>query len=239
MNKTDRLFAIILELQANGQCRAEDLARKFEVNKRTIYGDVQALSEMGVPVVAVPGQGYSLMEGYFLPPLRFTSDEAIMLLLGSDFVAQNFDAQYRAAARSATRKLESILPAILRADVRYLQNSIRFGKNSGLPDEQENLIRQLRGAIIERKTVRFDYFARSGNARKRMQERTVDPYGIFNLDGIWYLVGYDHVRRDRRHFRIDRLAAPSARQNVCASSGFWNGTRGYAARTQVGDSGSI
>ena len=96
MNKTDRLFAIILELQARGQCRAEDLAAAFEVNKRTIYRDVQALSEMGVPVVAVPGQGYSLMEGYFLPPLRFTTDEATMLSLGSEFVAQHFDNQYRA-----------------------------------------------------------------------------------------------------------------------------------------------
>ncbi|HZQ06452.1 MAG TPA: HTH domain-containing protein, partial [Anaerolineae bacterium] len=72
MNRTDRLFAIILELQVHGQRRAQDLAQTFEVNKRTIYRDVQALSEMGVPVIAVPGQGYALMEGYFLPPLRFT-----------------------------------------------------------------------------------------------------------------------------------------------------------------------
>ena len=67
MNRTDRLLGILLELQARGVLRAEDLARRFEVSLRTVYRDVQALSETGVPVVAIPGQGYRLMEGYFLP----------------------------------------------------------------------------------------------------------------------------------------------------------------------------
>lgn len=205
MNKTDRLFAIILELQARGQRRAEDLAQTFEVNKRTIYRDVQALSEMGVPVVAVPGQGYSLMEGYFLPPLRFTTDEATMLLLGSDFVAQNFDAQYRAVALSAARKLEAVLPEQLKSEVQYLQNSIRFvATNELLPAQAESVL-LLRRALVERKTVRFDYYARFGDEAKPHKTREVDPYGIANMDGTWYLIAYDHERRDRRHFRVDRI----------------------------------
>jgi len=68
MNRTDRLLAIVLELQAQGKRRAEDLAATFEVGKRTIYRDIQALCEAGVPVISTPGQGYSLVEGYFLPP---------------------------------------------------------------------------------------------------------------------------------------------------------------------------
>ena len=101
MNRTDRLLAIVLELQARKQVRAEDLAATFEVSKRTIYRDMEALSESGVPLVSVPGQGYSLMEGYFLPPLSFTPDEATLLLLGNHFVAENFDAHYQKVARSA------------------------------------------------------------------------------------------------------------------------------------------
>jgi predicted DNA-binding transcriptional regulator YafY len=205
MNKTDRLFAIILELQAKRQRRAEDLAKTFEVNKRTIYRDVQALSEMGVPVVAVPGQGYSLMEGYFLPPLRFTTDEATMLLLGADFVAQNFDAQYRAAALSASRKLEAVLPDTLKANVHYLQNSIRFVSMNELSEPQAEMILQLRRALGERKTVRFDYYARFGDNAQPQTQREADPYGIANLGGIWYLIAHDHTRRARRNFRIDRM----------------------------------
>jgi predicted DNA-binding transcriptional regulator YafY len=71
------------------------LAATFEVTKRTIYRDMLALLESGVPVVSVPGQGYSLVEGYFLPPVRFSTDEALLLLLGANFAAQNFDAQYQ------------------------------------------------------------------------------------------------------------------------------------------------
>ena len=205
MNKTDRLFAIILELQARGQTRAEDLAKTFEVNKRTIYRDVQALSEMGVPVVAVPGQGYSLMEGYFLPPLRFTTDEATMLSLGSEFVAQHFDAQYRAAALSATRKLEAVLPEPLRTDVRYLQDHIKFVSERELTTEQAHILAQFRRALVERRMIRFEYHARYGDAARSLRQRTVNPYGMANVDTIWFLVAYDHARKDLRHFRLDRV----------------------------------
>ncbi len=205
MNKTDRLFAIILELQARGQMRAEDLAQTFEVNKRTIYRDVQALCEMGVPVVAVTGQGYSLMEGYFLPPLRFTTDEATMLSLGSEFVAQHFDAHYRAAALSATRKLEAMLPDALRAEVRYLQDNIKFVSQNEPNAEQAHTLAQLRRALMERKTIRFEYHARFGDEKNSLRVRTVNPYGIINVDTIWHLVAYDHSRKDLRHFRLDRV----------------------------------
>jgi predicted DNA-binding transcriptional regulator YafY len=126
MNRTDRLLAIVLELQRAGKRRAEDLAATFETSKRTIYRDMEALSEAGVPVVAVPGQGYTLMAGYFLPPLSFRTDEATMLLLGSDVMAQQFDARYRAAVQSAAAKIEGVLPETLRGEVRALQESIRF-----------------------------------------------------------------------------------------------------------------
>src|SRR5262245_55242723 len=126
MNRMDRLLGIVLELQRRGNVRAEDLAAKFETSKRTIYRDMQALSETGVPVVAEAGKGYSLVEGYFLPPLSFTTDEATMLALGGDLIAQHFDAQYRVAVQTATAKLEAVLSDKLRREVNYLRESIAF-----------------------------------------------------------------------------------------------------------------
>jgi predicted DNA-binding transcriptional regulator YafY len=117
LNRTDRLLAIVLELQARGRQRAEDLAATFEISKRTIYRDMLALGEAGVPLISTPGHGYTLMQGYFLPPLSFTTEEATMLLLGSDYIGQNFDEQYQAAAQSASRKIESVLPERLRDDL--------------------------------------------------------------------------------------------------------------------------
>nr|MBA3873329.1 HTH domain-containing protein [Anaerolineae bacterium] len=114
MNRTDRLLSLIVELQAKHWQRAEDLAATFEISKRTIYRDMLALMESGVPVISSPGQGYALDEGYFLPPLSFTADESIVLLLGTDFMEQTFDAQYQIAARSATSKIRAVLSQRLR-----------------------------------------------------------------------------------------------------------------------------
>lgn len=202
MNRTDRLLAIVLELQAKGNRRAEDLARTFETSIRTIYRDIQALSESGVPIVAVPGQGYSILEGYFLPPLRFSTGEATMLLLGAEFVAQNLDQEYREAALSASRKIEAVLPESTRAEVRYLQGSILFVAVNPFADaDQPVKLQQLRRAIIAHKSVRFEYKPRSGSDKTR----EADPYGLAFVSGSWYLVALDHARGERRHFRLDRM----------------------------------
>jgi len=207
MNKTDRLLAIVLELQRKGRQRAEDLADTFETSKRTIYRDVLALCEAGVPIISIPGQGYSLMKGYFLPPLSFTAEEATMLLLGSDFMAQNFDAQYRMAAESASRKIEGVLPEALRNDVHYLQSNIRFvaAGNAYNPREQDTL-QQLRRAIFDRITVRFCYHTRhSSDGQSALSTREADPYGLAYYLNSWHLVAYCHMRQDIRNFRLDRI----------------------------------
>ncbi len=203
MNRTDRLLAIVLELQRAGKRRAEDLAATFETSVRTIYRDMEALSEAGVPVVAVPGRGYALMEGYFLPPLSFRTDEATMLLLGSDVMAQQFDAQYRAAAQSAAAKIEGVLPEKLRGEVRALQESIRFFA-PGDPAEHETLL-HLRRAILDRTTVRFRYTARIPSEPEPPAYREIDPYALIHVSGAWHVTGYDHLRQSIRNFRLDRI----------------------------------
>ena len=233
VNRTDRLLAIVLELEGKRNQRAEDLARTFETSKRTIYRDIQALCEAGVPLVAVPGRGYSLMDGYFLPPLSFSTDEAALLLLGSVVMAQRFDAQYRAAAESAERKIAAVLPERLRAEVDALRESIYVGlAGASLRPEVETALQQLRRAILARVTVRFRYHTRypaqgsggeraaapagkdagkdgrkgeDGHERHTPQTREADPYTLAYLSGAWYLTGYCHLRRDVRHFRLDRI----------------------------------
>ena len=209
MNRTDRLLAIVLELEARKNLRAEDLALTFSVTRRTIYRDVQALCEAGVPVVALPGQGYALVEGYFLPPLSFSSDEALMLLLGSDFAAQNFDAQYRVAAISAGSKIEAVLPDHLRAEIEYLKHSIRFIV-CGMTDSLDTLW-LLRRAILQHKRVHFFYQPRfSAEGGEQGQPREVDPYALVHVGGRWLLMGYCHLRRGMRNFRLDRMSDLSA-----------------------------
>ncbi len=209
MNRTDRLLAIVLELQGRGQARAQDLAALFETSKRTIYRDIEALSEAGVPIVATTGQGYTLMEGYFLPPLSFTADEATTLLLGGDFVAGQFDAQYRAAVVSAERKIEAVLPERRRKELRDMRESVHMitpdGPQAPAPLVPE-LLGTLRRAILDRHTVRFRYHGRyAGDAHAALGERYADPYSLAHVAGAWYLIAHCRQRHALRKFRLDRI----------------------------------
>jgi predicted DNA-binding transcriptional regulator YafY len=203
MNRTDRLLAIVLELQRKGQQRAEDLAGTFEVSTRTIYRDMQALSEAGVPLIAVQKKGYSLAEGYFLPPLRFTTEEALILALGSAFMGDNFDDHYRAAAEAASRKIDAVLPEPLREEVSSLSTNISFFATP-LEEAQRDSVRQLRTAIAECRTVQFQYTQKKA-ASSQVTLRAVDPYSLARLASDWLLMGYCHLRQDTRVFRLGRM----------------------------------
>ncbi len=201
MHRTDRLLSILLELKASRWSRAADLADLFEVSTRTIYRDMQVLGEAGVPLTAVPGKGYSLNESYFLPPLPFTSDEAMLLLLGSDFMAQHFEVHYRRAARTAALKIEAVLPEELRETAAALKESIRFVPVNVFdnPSEQAAL-RTLRRALAASRVVRFRTSSR-GSA-----ERTIEPYGLVHRADGWYLLGRDRAEACVRHFRLVSMA---------------------------------
>jgi predicted DNA-binding transcriptional regulator YafY len=214
MNRTDRLLAIVLELQGKRWRRAEDLAETFETSKRTIYRDMLALGEAGVPVVSIPGRGYSLVEGYFLPPLSFSADEATILLLGADVMAQSFDAHYQSVTQSASRKILGVLSDTQRQTVESLRERIQFVSGGVRPDTAQQLekLQLLRSAIVESRRVRFDYHTRYTTRIgaeisnvSAAPTRTVDPYSLAHVGATWYLTGYCHTRRGQRTFRLERI----------------------------------
>ncbi|GBF77435.1 transcriptional regulator [Paenibacillus sp. 598K] len=208
MNKTDRMLAIVIELQRKGVLRAEDLAAKFETSVRTIYRDVQALSEAGVPVAGAPGIGYSLMEGYFLPPISFQSEEAVALLIGADFVSMRLDAEFGAKARGAQEKIETILPDHVRKEAEQLRSTIRLlnVKREQTHGLEKEAFKQLRQAILHHRKVRFGYAkASAASEEPRHSERTVAPYGLVLSKGVWMLVAWCELRQDIRHFRLSRM----------------------------------
>ena len=165
-----------------------------------------------MPIAAAPGQGYMLVSGYFLPPLSFTVEEATILLLGSDVMHANFDAQYREASASAGRKIAGVLPDRLRSEVSYLRSSIRFI----IPGQDKDgavthTLQQVRRAILECYTLAFTYHARHKHDPNKEdidrtgEERKADPYGLVHVTGSWYMVAYDHARHAVRNFRLERI----------------------------------
>jgi predicted DNA-binding transcriptional regulator YafY len=200
MNRTDRLMGIVLELQARGELRAEDLAGTFEVSVRTIYRDVEALCETGVPVVATPGKGYRLMHGYFLPPLSFTADEAALLLLGGELVRDRVDPLLRTSAEEALRKLGSVLPPERRAEMERRRQGIYFASPVGPSDDRRLVL--ARRAIEDRRVVRLLYHA---FLRDEPEPRDVEPLRLVHIGQTWHLAGYCRLRQGARLFRLDRI----------------------------------
>src|SRR5215472_4341758 len=193
-------MAILLELQARGNVRAEDLAQHFEVSVRTMYRDLEALSESGVPLIATPGKGYALMDGYFLPPLAFTATEAALLVLGGELIQQRVDAELRGATRTALHKLASVLPSERREAVDRWRNEMLF--YSSARAAQEPRLQPLRTAMQEHRVVRLEYHA---FRRAAAEERDVEPISLVYLGERWHLGAYCRLRRGPRLFRLDRI----------------------------------
>ncbi|AVR00200.1 transcriptional regulator [Oceanobacillus iheyensis] len=208
MNKTDRLLAIVLELQRKEVVRAEDLATRFETSARTIYRDIQALSEAGVPIIGTPGAGYSLMEGYFLPPISFTVPEAVSLLIGADFIEQQFDDDYRVRAQVARGKIEVILPESVRNETSRVRKAMRLliYDKQVTPSKEKEYLEKIRRAILDERKISFHYVKKLADSDgNRHSVRTVAPYGLVLVQGSWMLVARCDLRLDIRHFRLSRM----------------------------------
>ena len=199
MDRKDRRVAIVQELEAHGWRRAADLADVCGVCVRTIYRDVKKLAQSGVPVIGVQGKGLRLGEGFFLPPIAFTSDEAVLLLLGAATVAAKLGLHYEVAAHAARSKIMALLPERLRAEALALQTSLRAAPINAFdaPAEQQN-VEVLRRALAERRCIAFTLGPEGA-------EHRLEPYGITRVAGAWRVVGRERERV--RHYPIAVMAS--------------------------------
>jgi predicted DNA-binding transcriptional regulator YafY len=205
MNRTDRLVAMVMHLQGRRLVRAAELARRYEVSVRTVYRDIAALGEAGVPIAGEPGVGYSLVPGYHLPPVMLTADEAAALFVGAEMVKQFTDASLTEAMNTAVDKLRAVLPRDRQEHVERLARQTvivgRPGHAAANPAAHPWLLAVQRG-VAQRRVLRLDYRAGAGG---NQTVREVEPLGVVFYRGAWTLVAWCRLRRDVRHFRVDRI----------------------------------
>src|SRR5215216_704495 len=190
MNRIDRLFSITTRLQARGSLRAADLARIYEVSIRTIYRDIAALSESGVPIVSLPGRGYALVDGYFLPPLLLSRPEATALVLGARLLAGQASVDLASAAEESIAKILAVMSDDARHELRELDDVLDLGtstKPRAQLDVGNEQVRVLWKAILERRVTTLRYF---GKNRRQQTVRQVEPRRLGYAYGAWYLTAY-------------------------------------------------
>lgn len=203
MNRTDRLVAMVLFLQGRRVVRAEEMARHFEVTVRTVYRDIVALGEAGVPVVGEAGVGYSLVKGYHLPPVMFTAEEAVALFVGGEMVKQFADASMAKPMELALLKIRSVLPLDRRDDLdRLARATAIYGETRSPAGLDQRTLLPIQQAIVSRRVLRMTYHGRERNADT---VRDVEPLGVTFRGGAWYLVAWCRLRKDFRYFKLERL----------------------------------
>ena len=203
MNRTDRLVAMVMQLQGRRVVRAEELARHFEVTVRTVYRDIAALGEAGVPVVGEAGVGYSLVKGYHLPPVMFTAEEATALFVGGELVKQFTDASLGAPMDSALAKIRSVLSRERQDDLDRLAQATAIKGAPRLPSGiDQRVLLPIQQAVVTRRVLRLRYRAK---AREEDTARDVEPLGVIYYGSAWYLVAWCRLRKDLRHFKLERI----------------------------------
>ena len=203
VNRIDRMFATILLLQSRRVIKAEDIAGHFEISLRTVYRDVAALSEAGVPVVAEAGVGYSLLKSYSMPPVMFTPEEASALFLGGELVEHLTDPSLQAQMRSALLKIRSVLPPTQQDHLdRLKQSTALFIGPPPAKGASQAVLTQIQNVLTQRRVLTLEYRA---SGRDETTPREVEPLGLIYYGNHWHLIAYCRLRRDYRDFRTDRM----------------------------------
>ena len=203
MNRIDRLHAILTHLQSKKKVRAQEVADRFNISLRTVYRDVKALEESGVPVIGEAGSGYSVMEGYRLPPVMFTQEEASALLMGAKLAEQLTDASVKKYFEAALYKIKAILRTTDKEYVDQLTGHIEVLQSRLPADHASNqYLAALQKSIVDKKVVFLRY---QSNSHEEITERQVEPIGLCYYSLNWHLIGWCRLRNGYRDFRLSRI----------------------------------
>lgn len=202
LKKIDRITAILTHLQSKPLVRAQDLAAKFEVSLRTIYRDIKTLENAGIPIVGEAGNGYSLMEGYKLPPVIFTKDEVLSFITAEKLMQKFSHHSLGTHYESAMEKLKSVLRNSDRNMIQNVENQIGiFNYSDRTQDRIKNSLPLILESISEKRQLKIKY----QNLRGDYTERIIEAVGIFLEFNYWYVMAFCIMRNDFRQFRVDRI----------------------------------
>lgn len=203
MNRIDRISAILIQLQSRRVVKASDIAERFNISLRTVYRDVKTLEEAGIPLIGEAGVGYSIMDGYRLPPVMFTKEEATAFLTAEKFVETLTDASTTAQYKSAMYKVRAILKTTEKDLLEEMDNRIEVIKGVHIPEmANTDHIQTILSSISQKRVISLNYFAQHSQEHTK---RYVEPIGIFFMSGFWHLIAYCRLRKAYRDFRVDRI----------------------------------
>ncbi|MBS1636372.1 MAG: YafY family transcriptional regulator [Bacteroidetes bacterium] len=200
MNRIDRLFGILTLLQSRKYVPAEKISEEFDISVRTVYRDVKALGELGIPVSFESQKGYFVVPGYFLPPVSFNTEEANAMLLMETIVYAFADRSIQNHYSNALNKIKAVLRTTQKEKLEGLNNSMRSQFPPCVNHDYEYLS-EIQQAISNKHIVDLEY----KNNQDEVSKRTVEPIGLIFYAMNWHMIGWCHMRGDYRDFRVSRI----------------------------------
>ncbi len=198
--RLSRLTTILTQLQTKRLLTASELANKFSVSNRTIYRDIKALEESGVPILTEEGKGYYLMEGYRIPPVMFTESEANALITAEQLILKNKDTSFIKEYTEAINKIKAVLRYNTKEKANLLSNRVVFRYNTA-NDQTSNFLSTLQLALTNFTCSEINYV----NEKNVITNRIIEPFALYNTQENWVLVAFCQLRKDFRAFRLDRI----------------------------------
>ncbi|MEL7003408.1 MAG: YafY family protein [Bacteroidota bacterium] len=204
MNRIDRLSAILIHLQSKRTLVAQEIADRFDISLRTVYRDIRALEEAGVPIGAEAGKGYFLMEGYALPPVSFSKEEAGAIIMAAKLADKNTDLSIQKRFEDALFKIKAALKVQEKDYLESLENNIEVVRPQPKPSDQfpNYFLVDIQNALANNLLVDFDYYSSYSD---QFTNRQVEPLNLYYYSNYWHLIGYCRKRDDLRDFRTDRI----------------------------------
>ncbi|MGL4630554.1 MAG: helix-turn-helix transcriptional regulator [Leadbetterella sp.] len=199
--RLSRLTAILTQLQTKRLLTATELASKFSVSNRTIYRDIKALEQAGVPVLTEEGKGYYLMDGYRIPPVMFTESEANALITAEQFILKNKDASLIKEYTEAINKIKSVLRNNTKEKANLLSNRIVIRQNAN-NDQTSSYLSTLQLALTNFNLTKIRYHSTEPN---QTTERIIEPFAVYSTQENWLLIAFCRLRNEFRAFRLDRI----------------------------------
>lgn len=208
----DRIVAIFIQLQSKRIVKAQELADRFQVSLRTIYRDIRTLEAAGVPLYSEAGVGYSLVEGYRLPPVMFSAEEASSFVAAEKLMQKFTDAGLGQHFSSAMYKIKSVLRGREKDRVALLESHILMQPGDALfPGHIPDALSKLFDSIASQIQLLLLY---QSFEAEHPRQRLVEPVGVFHENENWYIYAYCHLRKDYRQFRTDRIHKISNTETV-------------------------
>ncbi|UKT63229.1 helix-turn-helix transcriptional regulator [Pedobacter mucosus] len=202
MNRIDRLFGILTLLQSRKYISAEKIAERYNMSIRTVYRDIKALSEQGIPVSFEQHKGYFLVQGFFLPPVSFNMEEANALLLVESLVAGFADNSIRSHYSAALTKVKAVLKSAQKEKLEVMNQHIRLQLPKRLAFNFEYLS-LIQNAICEKCIITLEY----KNLKDELSKRDVEPIGLIFYAFSWHLIAWCQLRNQYRDFNLTRITS--------------------------------